>query len=137
MRPRRLGGASGRPLNFTVRGQFVSVVDALLENARADVDLLRKNDERGDVFSRPRDVDFLLVAPTPEKADLVANFVNANCYGLAKVQDHDGAEVGVLVTIRMPVEQHVLHSISGFMACLAALFGVRYDGWGCVLQTAP
>jgi hypothetical protein len=115
----------------------VSVVDTLLGNARADVDLLRKNDARGDVFSLSRDVDFLLIAPNSAKAEVVASFINDNCYGVAKVQDHDGEPVGVLVTIRMPTEQHILHSISGLMACLGALFDVRYDGWGCVLQTAP
>jgi hypothetical protein len=24
--------------------------------------------------------------------------------------------------------------VSGFFACLAQLFGVEYDGWGCVAQ---
>jgi hypothetical protein len=34
----------------------------------------------------------------------------------------------------MPTTQHVLMSVSGFMECLAYLYGARYDGWGCVLQ---
>jgi Regulator of ribonuclease activity B len=115
----------------------VTVIDALLENARADADLFQKNDARGDVFAKPRDVEFLLIALNPEKAGPLAKFINDNRYGRANVQDHDGAEVGVLVTINMPVEQNILHSVSALMVCLGAMFGATYSGWGCVLQSAP
>jgi len=112
----------------------VPVVELLLETARQDADLLTKNDAKGDHFSRPRAVDFLLKAPTKEKAELVASFVHDNQYGVSKVQEAQG-EYGVLVTIHMPTEQHILCSVSGLMACICALFGLEYDGWGCVLQT--
>jgi hypothetical protein len=112
----------------------VAIVDLLLETAREDTDLLLKNDARGDHFSRPRDVDFLLRAPSKEKAELVASFVEDNRYGIPKVQEDEG-EFSVLVTVHMPTEQHVLCSISGLMACISTLFGLEYDGWGCVLQT--
>jgi hypothetical protein len=111
----------------------VSITDALLENARADTDLLQKNDARGDVFTRPRDVDFLLIAPEHGKAELVASFINDNRYGSAKLQT-DNAGYGVLVTIHMPIEQNILCSVSALMVCISRLFNVKYDGWGCVLQ---
>ena len=38
------------------------VVEALLDNAYQDSVLLQGNDEKGDVFSIPRDVDFLYYA---------------------------------------------------------------------------
>ena len=110
------------------------VVELLLETARQDTDLLTKNDAKGDHFSRPRTVDFLLKAPTKEKAELVASFVDDNRYGVSKVQAAQG-EYGVLVTIHMPTEQHILCSVSGLMACICAVLGLEYDGWGCVLQT--
>ena len=115
----------------------MSVVDVLLENAKADVELLRLSDSRGDVFSRPRDVDFLFVVPSKDKGSLIAGFVNDNQYGKAAVQVSDDGSVSVLVTVNMPIEQNVIHSVSGLMACIAALFGVTYDGWGCVLKNAP
>lgn len=111
----------------------MSVVDELLRTAFEDTQLLRKNDERGDVFSRPRDVDFLLKAPSREKADVVSRFVNDNQYGRAQVRGPDGGW-SVLVTLRMPVEQHILCSVSALMVCIGHLFGLEYDGWGCVLQ---
>jgi len=74
------------------------------------------------------------IVPTKEKAELVASFVHDNRYGVSKVQEAQG-EYGVLVTIHMPTEQHILCSVSGLMACICALFGLEYDGWGCVLQT--
>jgi hypothetical protein len=49
-----------------------SIVEVLLETAKADTDLLLKKDSRGGVLALPRQVDFLLRAPTAEKAQLVA-----------------------------------------------------------------
>lgn len=111
----------------------MTVVDELLRNAYEDTKLLRKNSAQGDIFARPRDVDFLLRAPTQEKAHVMAQFVTDNQYGRANVQGPEGAW-SVLVTINMPVEQHIICSVSALMVCLSQLFGLEYDGWGCVLQ---
>jgi len=105
-------------------------VATLMETAAADTDVLRSLDRNGDQFSRFRDVDFLLVASDAEKAALVASFVNDHSYGKATLQEPSS----VLVTINMPVEQPVALCVSGFFACLAQLFGVEYDGWGCAAQ---
>ena len=105
-------------------------VATLMETAAADTDVLRSLDSNGDHFSKFRDVDFLLVAPDAEKAALVASFVNHHSYGRAVVQEPSS----VLVTINMPVEQPVALCVSGFFTCLARLFDVEYDGWGCVAQ---
>jgi hypothetical protein len=64
----------------------MQVVKDLLNTAYQDTELLRSLDTNGDVFSRPRDVDFLLKAPSKEKADVVSSFVNDNSYGSATVQ---------------------------------------------------
>ena len=42
----------------------------------------------------------------------------------------------MLLTLRMPVEQHVITAVSGFVACIADLFDADYDGWGCEAQSA-
>lgn len=110
-----------------------SIVDVLLETSQADTDLLLKNDARGDVLATPRSVDFLLRAPTAEKAELVANFINDNRYGVATTSsDEHGHRVAVIV--EMPITQHVLCSVSGLMACIGKIFGVEYDGWGSIIQ---
>ncbi|WP_175912697.1 ribonuclease E inhibitor RraB [Burkholderia sp. BCC1640] len=111
----------------------MSVIDTLMETAIADVDHLRKRDEQGDDFSVPRDVDFLLRAPSAEKASIVAGFINDYQFGQALVQQSDG-EYSVLVVLHMPIQQHNILSVSGFMTCVCALFGLDYDGWGCVVQ---
>jgi hypothetical protein len=105
-------------------------VATLMEMAVADTDVLRSLNGNGDRFSRFRDVDFLLIAPDADKAALVASFINDHSYGKAIIQD----TASVLVTINMPVEQPIALCVSGFFACLAQLFGVEYDGWGCVAQ---
>ena len=75
-----------------------------------------------------------MIAAEEAKAGLVRDFINGNRYGDATSEEVAG-EFRVLVRIHMPTTQHVLCSVSGLMACVAYLFGVRYDGWGCVLQT--
>jgi hypothetical protein len=113
----------------------MSLVETLLETARADTDLLVKNDRLGDDFAVPRDVDFILRTPDREKAETVASFVDDNRYGTPHVEAADGG-YRVRVVVRMPTTQPVLCSVSALMACLASLFDLEYDGWGCVIQGA-
>ena len=109
----------------------MNMISTLIDNATSDSDVLRSLDSNGDRFSISRDVDFLFRTPNKEKAELVAGFINDYSYGQALVQD----ELNVLVKINMPVNQPVAHCISGFFACVAELFSVEYDGWGCVAQS--
>ena len=111
------------------------IVDDLLRNAYEDTQLLLKNDQRGDVLSIPRDVDFLLRAPDEEKARTVCSFIQDNQYGSATVQEDDG-KFSVLVVIHMPITQNILCSVSALMCCISAIFGMEYDGWGSVIQSA-
>ena len=39
-----------------------------------------------------------------------------------------------LLVINMPVTQNVINSVSGLMTCIAAIYDLEYDGWGCELQ---
>ncbi|MGN6235432.1 ribonuclease E inhibitor RraB [Dyella sp.] len=111
----------------------MSVVDTLMETAKADTDLLRTLDSQGDHFATPRDVDFLLRAPSREKAEIVSGFINDYQFGTASLQEQDG-QYSVLVIINMAIQQQAILSVSGFMGCICALFGLEYDGWGCVAQ---
>ena len=97
---------------------------------------MRSNDRKGDRFSTARPVDFLLLARDREKAKLVASFIDDCRYGQVHVEQA-GSEFRVRVVIEMPATQNVLCAVSGLMACVAELFDVVYDGWGCVLQTNP
>lgn len=60
--------------------------------------------------------------------------MNDNQYGDASVETVDD-QFRILVQIFMPTTQQLLCSVSGFMACIAELYDLEYDGWGCVLQT--
>lgn len=111
----------------------MSLVEKLMESAIADTELLRSLDSQGDSFSTPRDVDFLLRAPSREKADIAAGFINAYQFGIATTQEHSGQH-SVQVVINMAIQQQAILSVSGFMGCICALFGLEYDGWGCVPQ---
>ncbi len=111
----------------------MSVIQKLMKGAMADADVLRSLDEQGDDVTAPRDVDFLLRAPSRDKAELAADFINDYRYGRANVEE-DEDNCSVLVIINMPVTQHVILSVSGFMACVAELFELEFDGWGCEIQ---
>ena len=115
------------------------IVDALLKNSEADLDLLGKNIAHNDNSFIPRQVEFLLCAATEEKANLVVSFIADNHYGEPSVRFSEEAPPEeawqVLVKIIMPTTQHVLCSVSGLMECVANLFKIKYDGWSCVLQT--
>jgi hypothetical protein len=111
----------------------VSIFDELIENARSDTDLLCKLDAQGDAFSVPRDVEFLVRCPSQDRADVVAGFINDYQFGTATVQESDG-EYSVLTVIRMPIKQHALLCVSGFMASISHLFESDLDGWGCLVQ---
>ncbi len=111
----------------------MSVVDMLMEAAKADTDVLRSLNSQGDDFASPRDVDFLLRAPSKEKAEIASGFINDFQFGTATLQEADG-QYSVRVIIHMAMQQHVVLSVSGFMGCICALFGLEYDGWGCVAQ---
>lgn len=111
----------------------MAVLNLLIEAAVSDADLLRKLDAQGDRFSVPRDVEFLLRAPSADKATVVADFINDYQYGVATAQGLRDSP-SVLVVVNMPIEQHAIQCVSGFMACVCELFGLDYDGWGCVVQ---
>jgi hypothetical protein len=113
----------------------MSLVDSLLEGAEADRDVLKKQLAMGDVPSIPRDVDFVLYAKDQEKAELVCDFVHDNSYGRSFVQEISqnppGSQHRIIVQVFMPTTQHALCAVSAFMACLAKLYDLDYDGWGC------
>ncbi|QWT21345.1 ribonuclease E inhibitor RraB [Bacillus sp. NP157] len=112
----------------------MSIVEDLIANATADVDLLRLRDRQGDVFGTLRDVDFVFSSVTEKQAGVVASFLTEYQYvATASVQEVAG-EFRVTATLNMPTEQNVLGCVSGFMQCIAALYSVTYDGWGANIE---
>ena len=111
----------------------MQTIDSLLTTAFQDTELLKQLDEDGDNFSIPRDVDFVLKVAELKKAELVASFVTDNQYGVARVEEADEG-YRLIVSVHMAITQHALCSVSALMVCLAQLFSVEYDGWGCIVQ---
>lgn len=111
----------------------MSVISKLIESAGADTDVLRSLDANGDDFSKFREVDFSFKCQSKEKASAVAGFLDDYQYGRASITVEDGQYL-VQVLIDMPVTQNILLCVSGFMTCIAELYGVELDGWGCVAQ---
>lgn len=104
-----------------------------MEATEADTDVLRRLDADGDDFNKVREVDFTFKCATQDKAETVAGFLDDFQYGKASVIVEDN-EFIVQLLINMPVTQNVLLCVSGFMTCIAELYGVEIDGWGCVAQ---
>jgi hypothetical protein len=112
----------------------MTLFDLLHQTAVADTDLLRKNDEHGDIFTTAREVDFAFETADKESAADFAEFVNGKNYGKAAVSKLPDGRFRVLVLITMPITQHVIGCVSGFMLCLSRLFQIDYLGWGSVVQ---
>ncbi len=111
----------------------MSVIQKIMESSETDTDVLRRLDSEGDNFTAVREVDFTFICPDMNKAEVVAGFLGDYQFGRSEIiNEQDQWEV--LVQIDMPVTQNVLLSISAFMTCIAELYGVEYDGWGCVAQ---
>lgn len=108
--------------------------ELLHQTAVADTDLLRKNDELGDIFTTAREVDFAFVTGEKQRADDFAEFVNGKSYGAATVREITDGDFQVLVLITMPITQTLIGCVSGFMLCLSRLFQIDYLGWGSVVQ---
>lgn len=106
----------------------------LHQTALADADLLRKNDALGDAFTIAREVDFAFATRDKQRAADFAEFVNGKSYGSAAVRKITDDNFQVLVLITMPITQHLIGCVSGFMLCLSRLFQIEYLGWGSVVQ---
>lgn len=111
----------------------MSVIDKLMETVEADIDVLRALDRQGDTFSVTRDVDFSFRSDKEDKLRALAGFLEDYQYATVQVEANEG-EYRITATIAMPIEQQVLLTVSGFMACLGELYTVEYDGWGTIAQ---
>jgi hypothetical protein len=112
----------------------MTMFDHLHHNALGDEELLRKNDKLGDVFTIAREVDFAFQTGEAKRADDFAEYVNGKNFGTATVKKITDGHFQVVVLITMPITQHVIGCVSGFMVCLSRLFQVDYLGWGSVIQ---
>ena len=112
----------------------MSIFESLHDNVVADTDLLRKNDELGDVFTIARQVDFAFETPDRERAADFAEFVTGKNFGRTEITETENNQLRILVFINMPITQHLVCSVSGFMLCLGTLFKISYKGWGSVIQ---
>ena len=113
----------------------MTMLELLHETALADTDLLRQNDKLGDIFTIVREVDFAFESGDRQRADDFAEFVNGKSYGTAAVSKIEDSRFRVLVLISMPITQHLIGCVSGFMLCLSKLFQIEYLGWGSVVKT--
>jgi hypothetical protein len=112
---------------------MMSVIENLVSGTKADKGVLNALSSHGDNFSIARDVDFMFRTQARPRAEELMRFINDNQYSSAVLEL---AEEGfsVVVKVNTPILQAIIFSISGFMACLAALFGFEYDGWGCPIR---
>ena len=111
----------------------MKIIRDLIDGATSDVDVLRSLDANGDDFTKFREVDFLILAPSAEKAEVICGFINDYQFGRAAIQVSDDQQQ-VRVVVEMPVTQAVISCVSGFMTCVAHLYGGVMDGWGCSVR---
>lgn len=95
----------------------MSVIEKLTNDAVANAEVLQSLDTQGDDFGIFRDVDFLLMCPSREKAELVAGFLNDYAFGDAHSSAATPASVVTPLNkpspprhvLRDPCDAHRLH----------------------------
>ncbi|MFZ1085519.1 MAG: ribonuclease E inhibitor RraB [Terracidiphilus sp.] len=112
----------------------MSIFDSWRENALADNDLLHRNDEKGDVFTTPRDVDFAFRTREGVRASDLCDYIKGMNFGNPSVSKGDDGVYWVVNIIHMPITQQLLCSVSAHMVSLGKIYGVEYDGWGSIIQ---
>jgi hypothetical protein len=114
------------------------LVEILLKNSEEDRKVLDHNASIGDRAAEPRDIDFAFHSRDEQQAKTVGSFFIDNHYGTPTLQRVDDPKFGkfyrLTVVIKAPATEHVVCSISGLMACIGAIFGIEYVGWGSVIQ---
>lgn len=115
----------------------MSIATLLMDTVVGGSNLYFKNLELGDQPEIPRDIDFFY-AKNEERAKLVASFVTDYRYGIpAAVEriEHQGTiSWRLIIKIHTPMTENVIMTLSAFMVCLADMYDLDYDGWGCVIQ---
>ena len=112
----------------------MSMIEKLMNGAEADLNVLRSLNEQGDDFSSFREVDFLIETKEFSDAENICGFINDFNYGVASLDGEANGLFRVKVIINMPVQQHIISCVAGFMSCVASLFRGNFSGWGCVAQ---
>lgn len=101
----------------------MSMLELLLhQTALAESDLLRQNDKLVDIFTIVREVDFAFETGDRQHANDFADFVNGKSYGKTVISEIADGRFRVLVLISMPITQHLIGYVSGFVLCLGRLF---------------
>lgn len=114
-----------------------NLVETLLETSELDCQVLLTNEREGDQLSLPRPVEFVFYAPDIETAEFASRFITDSRYADSVEIAASDDRFRLLVTIEMPVRHPILCSISAFMACLADIFEIEYDGWSGELRPGP
>ena len=114
------------------------LVEILLKNSEQDRKVLDHNASIGDRMEEPRDIDFAFHSRDEGQAKTVGSFFIDNHYGMPKLELVDDPKFGrfyrLTVVIKAPATEHIVCSISGLMACIGAIFGIEYVGWGSFVQ---
>ncbi|MBK4999732.1 ribonuclease E inhibitor RraB [Pseudomonas sp. S31] len=112
----------------------MAILEDLMNQVPADIDVLISLDSQGDDFSTQRDVDFVFYAKELRQGEAAVGFINDFRFGAAKLETVSEEQHRIRVTLHSQVTQEVILCLSGYMACLAHLFDLDYDGWGCIAQ---
>lgn len=90
-------------------------------------------DNEGDDSTMPRQVNFDFICQNEKKADAVASTLTDFQFDQTTVLKQDD-RYSVEVVITMPATPDLMFCVSGFMACVAELHSIDFDGWGCFVQ---
>jgi hypothetical protein len=100
-------------------------------------EVLRRMQQDGDDFTKPRNVDFSVVFPSEDSAETFADHFRRGDFKVA-VQRWDGERElpwDVTVTRHMLLTHAEITEIEKRLEDVAAPLGGSNDGWGCIRQS--
>ncbi|MDX3882879.1 MAG: ribonuclease E inhibitor RraB [Sphingomonas sp.] len=106
----------------------------LNEEWRADQDVLANLRENGDRPDIPRAVDVSFRGP-PDALDDLADAAEELGFEVIETEPSDDGEPWLFLQRMQTADADAIKALTITCLQIEAMFGLEYDGWGCVAQT--
>lgn len=107
--------------------------DRLEQEWRQDQEVLADLSENGDRADIPRAVD-VSFRGSPETLELLAEKAAEFGFDVLDIEESDDGDPWLFLVREQCTDPESIRSLTTTCLQIEAMFGVEYDGWGCVAQ---
>ena len=106
----------------------------LNEEWEADQDVLANLLENGDRPEIPRSIDVSFRGP-PDALDRLAETADDYGFSIIEIEHSEDGEPWLFLARTQAADAESIQALTATCLQIEAMFGLEYDGWGCVAQT--